>query len=71
VAAPYPPGYTAGDDFSFVIADHKYIRVAWGDSRNAFTQVIHGGVPETYNEDGGVQMWMARIPLASFEHGRG
>lgn len=54
-AAPYPPGYTAGDDFSFVIADQRYIRVGWGDSRD---------VPV----GGGVQIWIARIPQRTSHH---
>lgn len=54
VAAPYPPQYGGGDDFSWIIADHKYLHVGWGDSRD---------VPV----DGGVQVWYARIPLTTFE----
>jgi hypothetical protein len=38
-AGAYPPGYTAGDDFSWVTADRKYIYVGWGDSRNADVNV--------------------------------
>jgi hypothetical protein len=63
VAAPYPshcslgglfgPTTCFGDDFSWIILDHKYAHVGWGDSRN---------VPF----DGGVQTWYARIPLAAF-----
>jgi hypothetical protein len=57
LAAPYPTQYGGGDDFSFVIATDKYVRVGWGDSRD----VAVGG---------GVQIWIARIPLESFEEGR-
>ena len=49
VAAPYPAQYGGGDDFSFVIATHRYVRVGWGDSRD---------LPV----GGGVQIWTARIP---------
>jgi hypothetical protein len=52
-AAPYPAQYQGGDDFSFVITDGSYVRVGWGDSRD----VAVGG---------GVQIWIARIPLESF-----
>jgi hypothetical protein len=52
-AAPYPAQSGGGDDFSFIIADGKYVRVGWGDSRD----VAVGG---------GVQIWTARIPLGSF-----
>ena len=38
--AGYPPGYLAGDDFSFILMDHHYVHVGWGDSRN--------GTPESY-----------------------
>lgn len=44
----------AGDDFSWIIADHRYVHVGWGDSKN---------VPS----GGGVQVFYSRIPLASFE----
>ena len=55
VAAPYPKDFldVGGDDFSFIIPDRKYVHVGWGDSRD----VAVGG---------GVQIWYARIPLASF-----
>ena len=56
VAAPYPKSGSLGDDFSFIIPDKKYVHVGWGDSRN----IIFGG---------GVQIWYARIPLASFKGG--
>jgi hypothetical protein len=52
--APYPAGYTAGDDFSFVIATDEYVRVGWGDSRD----VAYGA---------GVQLWIATIPQERFE----
>jgi len=52
-AAPYPKGYFAGDDFSFIVADSTYVHVGWGDSRD----VAVGG---------GVQIWYARVPLDSF-----
>jgi hypothetical protein len=54
VAAPYPPSGSLGDDFSFIIPDRKYVHIGWGDSRN----VVIGG---------GVQIWYARIPFASFK----
>jgi hypothetical protein len=42
----YPPGSGGqGDDFSFVLADHKYIHVGWGDSRSGFTQVWYSRIP--------------------------
>jgi hypothetical protein len=62
-AAAYPPGYTAGDDFSYVTASNKNIYVGWGDSRNAGVEV--NGT--TIKEGGGVQIWMARFSLRSFE----
>jgi hypothetical protein len=54
LSAPYPAQYGGGDDFSFVIATDKYVRVGWGDSRD----VVVGG---------GVQIWIARIPLETFD----
>jgi hypothetical protein len=59
LAATYPPGYMAGDDFSWVIADKNYIYAGWGDSRNATGQ---------FAQAAGVQMWIARLPQKSF-HG--
>ncbi len=60
LSAAYPPGYTAGDDFSWVTADQKYIYVGWGDSRDATGQ---------FTEAAGVQMWIARLPQKSFRGG--
>ncbi len=60
LSAAYPPGYTAGDDFSWVTADQKYIYVGWGDSRDATGQ---------FTEAAGVQMWIARLPQKSFRAG--
>lgn len=56
VAAPYPAQYGGGDDFSFVIATERYVRVGWGDSRD---------VPV----GGGVQIWIARFPWETFDGG--
>jgi hypothetical protein len=44
-AAPYPPGYYGGDDFSFVIADKRYVHVGWGDSRSGSVQDWYGRIP--------------------------
>jgi hypothetical protein len=52
-AAAYPPGYTNGDDFSWVSADRNRILVGWGDSRNTVT----GEFPEA----AGVQLWIAQF----------
>ncbi len=42
----YPPGSNGqGDDFSFILADHAYVHVGWGDSRSGFTQTWYGRVP--------------------------
>jgi hypothetical protein len=42
----YPPGSGGqGDDFSFILADHRYVHVGWGDSRSGFTQVWYGRIP--------------------------
>jgi hypothetical protein len=72
-AGAYPPGYTAGDDFSWVIADQRNIYVGWGDARNADVSVSfsYGGKPvtETVQEGGGVQLFMARLPQHGFEGG--
>ena len=45
VAAPYPSGYAAGDDFSWIITDAHYADVGWGDSRNGPVQVWYGRIP--------------------------
>ena len=45
VAAPYPSGYAAGDDFSWIITDAHYAHVGWGDSRNGPVQVWYGRIP--------------------------
>ena len=45
VAAPYPSGYAAGDDFSWIITDAHYAHVGWGDSRNGPVQVWYGRMP--------------------------
>jgi hypothetical protein len=45
VAAPYPSGYAAGDDFSWIITDARYAHVGWGDSRNGPVQVWYGRIP--------------------------
>ena len=45
VAAPYPSSYVAGDDFSFVIGNSKYVNVGWGDSRSGNVQDWEGRVP--------------------------
>jgi hypothetical protein len=58
-AAAYPPGYTAGDDFSWVTATRNTVLVGWGDSRDATGPFAEGA---------GVQMWIARIPLSGFGH---
>jgi hypothetical protein len=49
VAAPYPPLNPggAGDDFSFVLADNKYVHVGWGDSRNGRTEAWYGRISLT------------------------
>jgi hypothetical protein len=52
VAAPYPPGGTFGDDFSWVAADHKYVHVGWGDSRSGATQTWYGRIRRTDFRDG-------------------
>lgn len=45
VAAPYPPlSGGGGDDFSFVVADNRFVHVGWGDSRNGPTQVWYGRI---------------------------
>lgn len=68
-AGSYPPSgvgaaqYQGGDDFSFVIASKAHIYVGWGDSRNV--AIEQNGV--TIREGGGVQIWMARLSLDSFE----
>jgi hypothetical protein len=44
-AAAYPAGSNGqGDDFSFVLADHKYIHVGWGDSRSGLSETWYGRV---------------------------
>jgi hypothetical protein len=46
VASPYPPGSNGrGDDYSFVLADQKYLHIAWGDSRSGLTEAWYGRVP--------------------------
>jgi hypothetical protein len=65
-AAYPPPGlgsghYGGGDDFSFVTASDQGVYVAWGDSRNV--AVENNG--STIKEGGGVQIWLARLPLRS------
>ena len=45
VAAPYPSGYAAGDDFSWIITDAHYAHVGWGDSRNGPVQLWYGRIP--------------------------
>jgi hypothetical protein len=52
--APYPPGYTFGDDFSWVIADNHYVDIGWGDGRD---------IPR----DGGTQTWFARVSYNAFK----
>ena len=54
VAGAYPPQYGAGDDFSWVIADQKFVDIGWGDARDLAVGA-------------GVQTWFARIPLATLE----
>jgi hypothetical protein len=54
-AAAYPPGYTNGDDFSWVSADRNRVFVGWGDSRDTVT----GQFPEA----AGVQLWIAQFKL--------
>ena len=44
-AAPYPSGYAAGDDFSWIITDKHYAHIGWGDSRNGPVQVWYGRIP--------------------------
>jgi len=56
VSGAYPPLYEAGDDFSWVIADQKYVDIGWGDARDLAV-------------GGGVQTWFARIPLTTLEGG--
>jgi hypothetical protein len=46
-AAPYPPGYYGGDDFSYIAADKKYVHVGWGDSRSGNVQDWYGRIPLT------------------------
>jgi hypothetical protein len=46
-AGAYPAGYYGGDDFSFVIADNKYVHVGWGDSRSGATQDWYARIPLT------------------------
>ena len=42
----YPAGSGGGgDDYSFILADNKYVHVGWGDSRSGFTQVWYGRIP--------------------------
>jgi hypothetical protein len=57
VAAPYPPKNPGGggDDFTFIIADNKYIHVGWGDSRNGRTEAWYGRIRlrESDEFDGG------------------
>ena len=50
------PRIGAGDDFSWVIADQKYVDIGWGDARNLAVGA-------------GVQTWFARIPLTTLEGG--
>jgi hypothetical protein len=45
VAAPYPSGYAAGDDFSWIITDKRYAHIGWGDSRNGPVQLWYGRIP--------------------------
>jgi hypothetical protein len=45
VAAPYPSGYAAGDDFSWIITDKHYAHIGWGDSRNGPVQLWYGRIP--------------------------
>ena len=54
VAGAYPPQYGAGDDFSWVIADQKFVDIGWGDARDLAVGA-------------GVQTWFARIPLTTLE----
>jgi BNR/Asp-box repeat len=54
--ASLPPQVGAGDDFSWIIADHHHVHVGWGDSRNRPL-------------GGGIQTWYARIPFEAFEGG--
>jgi hypothetical protein len=45
-AGTYPPlSGGGGDDFSFIVADNRYVHVGWGDSRNGPTQVWYGRIP--------------------------
>jgi hypothetical protein len=44
-AAPYPPLYVARDDFSWVIADRRYIHVGWGDSRAGAVHAWYARIP--------------------------
>jgi len=41
----YPKGYIAGDDFSWVIANSKYVYVGWGDARSGPVQCWISRVP--------------------------
>jgi hypothetical protein len=53
-----------------VTADHKYIYVGWGGSRDAGVNVSFVSDGKTINENvyegGGVQLWMARLPQHNF-----
>src|SRR5262249_37743081 len=52
--APYPPGYTFGDDFSWIIAANHNVYSAWGDGRD---------IPR----GGGTQTWFARVSYNAFK----
>jgi len=52
-AAPYPNGYFAGDDFSWVIADRNNVHVGWGNSGSGTVQVRYARIPLTTFEGGG------------------
>jgi hypothetical protein len=54
VPAPYPRGYTFGDDFSWVIADNHYVYIGWGDGRDI-------------SRGGGTQTWFARVSYNAFK----
>jgi hypothetical protein len=43
----FGPTTCFGDDFSWIIADHKYAHVAWGDSRNGAVQTWYARIPLT------------------------
>jgi hypothetical protein len=45
--APYPHGYFAGDDFSWIITDRNYVHVGWGDSGSGTVQAWYARIPLT------------------------